>query len=150
MARKNLTILAAQVVLGIGLAIGLTSLPAQLPTPVISSDAAAERIPNLSTLKTEVKQYHDCTLQVRMLRARLDAQADRAIEYLHRIAAIDGRTKNWRSFWTSTTQRCRPIRRWWPRISGTTRPATMRGSLLRRRLRFPARCGSTRKRSDWG
>ena len=87
MARKNLTILAAQVVLGIGLAIGLTSLPAQQSTPVISSDAAAERIPNLSTLKTELKEYHDCTCKCGCYAHDLDAQADRAIEFLHRIVA---------------------------------------------------------------
>jgi len=87
MARKNLTILAAPVVLGIGLAIGLTSLPAQQPAPVISSDAAAERIPNLGTLKTEVRQYHDCTCKCGCYAHDLDARADRAIEFLHRIAA---------------------------------------------------------------
>jgi hypothetical protein len=86
MARKNLTILAAPVVLGIGLAIGVTSLPAQQPAPVISSDAAAERIPNLGTLKTEVTQYHDCTCKCGCYAHDLNAQADRAIEFLHRLA----------------------------------------------------------------
>jgi acid phosphatase len=68
-------------------ALGLTSLPAQRLAPVISSDAAAERIPNLSTLKTEVKQYHDCTCKCGCYAHDMDAQADRAIEFLHRLAA---------------------------------------------------------------
>jgi len=68
-------------------ALGLTSLPAQQPTPVISSDAAAERIPNLGTLKTELKQYHDCTCKCGCYAHDVDAQADRAIEFLHRLAA---------------------------------------------------------------
>jgi len=49
MAQKNLTVLATPVVaaigLAIGLALGLSHLPAQQSAPVISSDAAAERIP---------------------------------------------------------------------------------------------------------
>jgi predicted secreted acid phosphatase len=68
-------------------AIGLASLPAQHPAPVISSDAAAERIPNLGTLKTELKQYHDCTCKCGCYAHDLNAQADRAIEFLHRLAA---------------------------------------------------------------
>jgi len=95
MSQKHLTILAAPVTLagrlaiglGIGLAIGLTSLPAQQPAHVISSNAAAERIPNLGMLKTEVKQYHDCTCKCGCYAHDLDAQADRAIEFLHRLAA---------------------------------------------------------------
>ena len=55
--------------------------------PVFSSDAAAERIPNLDTLKTEVRQYHDCTCKCGCYAHDLDAQADRAIEFLHRLAA---------------------------------------------------------------
>jgi len=87
MAKKNLNIFAAPVVLGIGLTIGLTSLAAQQPAPVSSSNAAAERIPNLGTLKTEVTQYHDCTCKCGCYAHDLDAQADRAIEFLHRLAA---------------------------------------------------------------
>ena len=87
MAKKNLTIFAAALVLGIGLAIGLTSLPAQQPAPVISSNAAAERIQNLGTLKTEATQYHDCTCKCGCYAHDLNAQADRAIEFLHRLAA---------------------------------------------------------------
>jgi putative acid phosphatase of HAD superfamily subfamily IIIB len=87
MSQKHLTILAAPVTFAIGLAIGLTSLPAQQPKPVISSDAAAERIPNLGTLKTELKRYHDCTCKCGCYAHDLDAQADRAIEFLHRLDA---------------------------------------------------------------
>jgi acid phosphatase len=68
-------------------AFGCIALPAQQPTPVISSNAAAERIPNLGTLKTEVKQYHDCTCKCGCYAHDLDAQADRAIEFLHLLAA---------------------------------------------------------------
>ncbi len=66
---------------------GCFDLPAQQSAPVISSDAAAERIPNLSTLKAEVKQYHDCTCKCGCYAHDLDTQADRAIEFLHRLAA---------------------------------------------------------------
>ena len=90
-----MTILAAQVVpanwpaigLAIGLALGLSSLPAQQPAPVISSNVAAERIPNLGTLKTEVKQYYDCTCKCGCYAHDLDTQADRAIAFLRQRAA---------------------------------------------------------------
>ena len=91
MAQTNLTVLATPATFAIGLVFGLASglshLPAQQPAPVISSDAAAERIPNLGTLKTEVRQYHDCTCKCGCYAHDLDAQADRAIEFLHRLAA---------------------------------------------------------------
>jgi acid phosphatase len=95
MAKKNLTIRSAPVTLamglaiglGFGFAIGLASLAAQQPAPVISSDPAAERIPNLDALKKELKQYHDCTCKCGCYAHDLDAQADRAIEFLHRLAA---------------------------------------------------------------
>ena len=63
---KCATMLAAPIILAtglaMGLAIGLSSLSAQqAPRPDFSADAAAERIPNLGTLKTELKEYHDCT-----------------------------------------------------------------------------------------
>ena len=87
MAQSHLSFRATPIMLAVGLAIGLASLPAQQPAPVISSDAAAERIPNLDTLKTELKQYHDCTCKCGCYAHDLDAQADRAIEFLHRLAA---------------------------------------------------------------
>jgi acid phosphatase len=68
-------------------AFGCIAVAAQQPAPVVSSNAAAERIPNLGTLKTELKQYHDCTCRCGCYAHDLDAQADRAIEFLHRLAA---------------------------------------------------------------
>jgi acid phosphatase len=70
------------------LTVGLISVSAQhAARPVISSDAAAERIPNLGTLKTELKAYHDCTCKCGCYAHDLDAQADRAIAFLRRRAA---------------------------------------------------------------
>lgn len=70
------------------LAWGIPGLAAQqAPAPVISSNAAAERIQNLDTLKTEVKQYHDCTCTCGCLARDLDRQAGRAIAFLRQRAA---------------------------------------------------------------
>lgn len=82
MANKRATASAALV-----LAVGFSCLSAQQPKPVFSSDAAAEHIPNLSTLKAELRQYHDCTCRCGCYTHDLDVQADRAIEFLHRVAA---------------------------------------------------------------
>lgn len=59
---------------------------AHRPQPVFSTDAAAERIENLDTLKTELKQYHDCTCKCGCYAHDLDAQAGRAIAFLRRRA----------------------------------------------------------------
>ncbi len=70
------------------LALGSCCLAAQqAPRPVFSTDAAAERIPNLGTLKTELKEYHDCTCTCGCYAHDLDVQANRAIEFLHRLVA---------------------------------------------------------------
>jgi acid phosphatase len=70
------------------LAAGSCSLPAQQsPQHSFSVDAAAERIPNLDTLKTELKQYHDCTCKCGCLGHDIDLQADRAIAFLRQRAA---------------------------------------------------------------
>jgi hypothetical protein len=70
------------------LAMGLSSLPAQQPPrPQFSSDPAAERIPNLGALKTELKEYHDCTCKCGCYAHDLDVQADRAIAFLRLRAA---------------------------------------------------------------
>src|ERR1700689_4420669 len=70
------------------LAMGLSSLPAQkAPGPQFSSDPAAERIPNLGALKTELEEYHDCTCKCGCYAHDLDAQADRAIAFLRQRAA---------------------------------------------------------------
>jgi acid phosphatase len=87
MLKKSAAGLAALYVLSMG----FDSLPAQQATkPVFSSDEAAERIPNLGTLKTELKEYHDCTCKCGCYAHDLDRQADRAIEFLRRLAAHRG------------------------------------------------------------
>jgi acid phosphatase len=74
-------------ILTIGFGIGLSSLPAQQPPrSQFSSNAAAERIPNLDTLKTELKEYHDCTCKCGCYAHDLDTQADRAIAFLRQRA----------------------------------------------------------------
>jgi predicted secreted acid phosphatase len=71
-----------------GLFIGASSLPAQQPPKhQFSSDATAERIPNLGTLKSELKEYHACTCKCGCYARDLDAQADRAIAFLRQRAA---------------------------------------------------------------
>ena len=57
------------------------------PAASFSSYAPAERIPNLDTLKAQLKQYHDCTCKCGCYATDLDHQADRAIAYLRRRAA---------------------------------------------------------------
>ena len=85
---KCATMLAAPLILAMGLATGLSSLSAQQPPrPVFSADAAAERIPNLGTLKTELKEYHDCTCKCGCYAHDLDVHADRAIAFLRQRAA---------------------------------------------------------------
>ena len=84
---KCAAILAAPLILAMGLAIGPSSLSAQQqPRPTFSADAAAERIPNLDTLKKELKEYHDCTCRCGCYAHDLDAQADHAIAFLRRRA----------------------------------------------------------------
>ena len=58
-----------------------------------SQNVAAERIVNLDVLKNEVKQYHDCTCTCGCYARDLDAQADRAIAFLHRRAADKSATE---------------------------------------------------------
>ena len=70
------------------LAMGLSSLLAQPPPkPQFSSDPAAEHISNLGALKTELREYHDCTCKCGCYAHDLDAQADRAIAFLRQRAA---------------------------------------------------------------
>ncbi len=82
--KKCLTILAA----GLVFMFGLQCLGAQQSTqPAFSTDAAAERIPNLDTVKKELRQYHDCTCTCGCYAHDLDVQADRAIAFLRQRAA---------------------------------------------------------------
>ena len=84
MVKKCAAILAATLVL----VFGLRPVPAQQASaPQFSVNAAAEHIPNLGTLKTELKAYHDCTCPCGCYAHDLDAQADRAIAFLRRRAA---------------------------------------------------------------
>jgi acid phosphatase len=81
---KRFTILAAQLVL----LIGSGWLAAQQsPQPAFSSDYQAERIPNLDTLKKELRQYHDCTCTCGCFAHDQDVQADRAMAFLRQRAA---------------------------------------------------------------
>lgn len=69
-------------------AFGSCGLSAQQATkPVFSSNEAAERMPNLGTLKTELKQFHDCTCKCGCYAHDLDGQANRAIEFLQQRVA---------------------------------------------------------------
>ncbi len=81
---KRLTILAAQLVLLF--APGWLAAQ-QSPQPAFSSDAQAERIPNLDALKKELRQYHDCTCTCGCWTRDQDVQADRAIAFLRQRAA---------------------------------------------------------------
>jgi acid phosphatase class B len=65
-------------------------LPAQTPAQpqsTFSVNTQAERIPNLDSLVSELKQYHDCTCTCGCYAHDLDTQADRAIAFLRRRAA---------------------------------------------------------------
>jgi acid phosphatase len=57
------------------------------PHESFNEKSAAERIANLDVLKATVKQYHDCTCTCGCYAHDLDAQAERAITFLHRRAA---------------------------------------------------------------
>ncbi len=59
----------------------------QSPSPAFVTDTAAERIPNLDSLKKELRQYHDCTCTCGCYAHDLDRQSDRAIAFLRQRAA---------------------------------------------------------------
>jgi len=77
------TIFAAPLILSMGLSFLSAQQP---PKPEFSSDVAAERIPNLGALKTELREYHDCTCRCGCYAHDLDIQADRAIAFLRQRA----------------------------------------------------------------
>lgn len=81
---KRFILLAAQCVLWMGPG-WIAAQPA--PQPAFSSDAQAERIPNLESLRTELRQYHACTCTCGCYAHDLDAQADEAIRFLRERAA---------------------------------------------------------------
>jgi acid phosphatase len=84
-ALKKIAIVTA-VVVAAGCAPGRLQAQ-QPPRPEFSVNAQAERIPNLDTLKKELRQYHDCTCACGCYAHDLDAQADRAIAFLRQRAA---------------------------------------------------------------
>ena len=61
--------------------------PAAQPASRVSTYAPGERIPNLDALKTELKQYHDCTCTCGCYAKDLDHQADQGIDFLRTRAA---------------------------------------------------------------
>lgn len=85
--KKQFAVLAAT----FGIALATLSLSAQQaalqPSAAFSTDAPAERILNLDTLKGELKQYHACTCTCGCYTKDLDHQADVAIAFLRTRAA---------------------------------------------------------------
>ncbi len=62
-------------------------LPAQQPAGKVGALAPSERIANLDTLKSQLKQYHQCTCTCGCYTKDLDLQANRAIAFLRTRAA---------------------------------------------------------------
>jgi acid phosphatase len=86
--KKPLSIAAAVFALALGsFHLAAQAQPHSASGPAVSVDAAAERIPNLGALVTELKQYHDCTCKCGCYTHDLALQSDRAIAYLRRRAA---------------------------------------------------------------
>ncbi len=81
---KYLAVLAAQLILASGLA---RVAAQQAKQPVFRANSTAERIPNLDTLKKELREYHDCRCPCGCYAHDLNVQADRAMEFLSRLAA---------------------------------------------------------------
>ena len=59
----------------------------QAQSPAFNADTDGERIVNLSVLKKDLRDYHDCTCKCGCYAHDLDAQADRAIAFLRERAA---------------------------------------------------------------
>lgn len=55
--------------------------------PKFAPVAPSESIPNLDTLKQELKEYHECTCKCGCYSKHLDLQADRAIAFLRQRVA---------------------------------------------------------------
>ena len=77
---KNwLTFVAAQLLVGFG----LQPVGAQQPqTPSFNANTDGERIENLTAVKKDLRDYHDCTCKCGCYAHDLDMQADRAIAFL--------------------------------------------------------------------
>lgn len=87
--KKFLVLVAAVFVLGFGpVKLDAQQAVGQTPAGLFSTDAPAERILNLDTLKKQLKEYHACTCTCGCYAKDLDRQADVAIAFLR------GRTKS--------------------------------------------------------
>jgi acid phosphatase len=81
--KKFFVLVAAVLAFGFG-SVNLSAQQAAGQTPAgrFSTDAPAERILNLDTLKKRLKEYHACTCTCGCYTKDLDTQADRAIAFL--------------------------------------------------------------------
>jgi acid phosphatase len=77
-------LVAAQLLFGFGLALVCAQ---QTPSPAFNADSDGERIQNLSAVKKDLRDYHECTCKCGCYAHDLDAQADRAIAFLRERAA---------------------------------------------------------------
>jgi acid phosphatase len=90
LVKKQLTLLAAVFAISLAPVCLIAQKPAAQPDTRVSVYAPAERIPNLDAVKTQLKQYHECTCTCGCYAKDLDHQADRAIAAL-RIRAANRR-----------------------------------------------------------
>lgn len=87
LVKKQSAIIVAALVLCLATAYMVAQKPPAQPAGRVSTYAPAELIPNLDTLKAELRQYHDCTCKCGCYAKDLDRQADRAIAFLRIRAA---------------------------------------------------------------
>jgi acid phosphatase len=90
LVKKQLTLLAAVFAISLAPVCLVAQKPATQPDTRVSVYAPAERIPNLDSLKAQLKQYHECTCTCGCYAKDLDHQAERAIAAL-RIRAANRR-----------------------------------------------------------
>jgi acid phosphatase len=81
--KKQHSFLAAFLFIGLA----STVLYAQQPAARVGSLASAERIENLDNLKSQLKQYHECTCKCGCYAKDLDQQAEQVIDFLRTRAA---------------------------------------------------------------
>lgn len=85
--KKNSRFLAAILVLAFAPALLLAQQPAAHSAAKVGALAPGERIANLDTFKSQLRQYHECTCTCGCYTKDLDLQADRAIAFLRQRAA---------------------------------------------------------------
>jgi acid phosphatase len=93
---KKFVVLSAAIlaIVFVPISLGAQQPATQTPAGRFSIDAPAEQIPNLDTLRSELKQYHACTCTCGCYAKDLDHQADVAIAFLReRAANKNGRQK---------------------------------------------------------